>query len=337
MTRNPRNNMVNLRCRSPRSRLFYHFASSADTLNQSKTADSISFAPLLSIVLRTKRRWNSKLEYRSNGQFSNSPGIRPGSHVGRTFAVITSNPESERDRYSRTDIAQFPSISTDAFAYHPSAYDFITCGDGLGFIEAQCLQTQQCTLMVRESWLWYSQQNPWATGHPEIMGRSVGVTTHDKFRGCTTAKAERLLSVRHSHSLSLAEEQLNEHIWHRNRKPLTRQSTTHHSLFSTTPNLTFPPSWRLSGVEDWVRVQGPAYLEDRTRISPSVIGDMLLSCLDQDTMQLLGSREGSSRRQCTASHGGFSFSSKEKDEGVDNLEIVDLRREILAWWEDMGK
>lgn len=33
----------------------------------------------------------------------------------------------------------------------------------------------------------------------------------------------------------------------------------------------------------------------------------------------------------------FSFSSKGKDEGADNLEIVGLRREILAWWEDMGK
>lgn len=41
--------------------------------------------------------------------------------------------------------------------------------------------------------------------------------------------------------------------------------------------------------------------------------------------------------QSDASHGGSSFSSKEKAEGEDNLEKVELQREISAWWEDIGK
>ncbi len=40
--------------------------------------------------------------------------------------------------------------------------------------------------------------------------------------------------------------------------------------------------------------------------------------------------------ECDASHGGSSFSLKEKDEGGDN-DKVELRREIRAWWDDTGK
>ncbi|KAK0442446.1 hypothetical protein EV421DRAFT_586681 [Armillaria borealis] len=40
--------------------------------------------------------------------------------------------------------------------------------------------------------------------------------------------------------------------------------------------------------------------------------------------------------QSDPSHGG-SFSSKEKAEDEDNLEKVELQREISAWWEDIGK
>lgn len=100
---------------------------------------------------------------------------------------------------------------------------------GSGFIEAQCLQSQQCTLMVWESWLRYSQQTPWATGHPEIMGRNVGVTTHEKFRGCTTAKAERLLSVRHSHSLCCRRAAQRTYLA---SQPQAADTTIHYASFS---------------------------------------------------------------------------------------------------------
>ncbi|KAK0468606.1 hypothetical protein IW261DRAFT_1054965 [Armillaria novae-zelandiae] len=75
-------------------------------------------------------------------------------------------------------------------------------------------------------------------------------------------RLKRLLSHRHSHSLSVAEEQPNEHIRHRNRKPPTRQSTMHQSLLTTSPNILFPPAPQPASTEAWVQMQGLLYLED---------------------------------------------------------------------------
>ncbi|SJL15862.1 uncharacterized protein ARMOST_19370 [Armillaria ostoyae] len=105
----------------------------ADTQNQLKTTDSISFAPPLSIMLRTEQRWNNarvwdgQVLVGKQGRTGSSPTAPEsdmvrfsaedkGSHVGRTFAVITSNPESEREIQQNSTLYDSPTSAASVGA-----------------------------------------------------------------------------------------------------------------------------------------------------------------------------------------------------------------------------
>lgn len=92
------------------------------------------------------------------------------------FVVITSNPEPDREMTTDDavrftcivcfrwieisdagaghggDTAQFPIVDHNILAYDSSVYDFVTRGDGFGFIKAQHLHPLQRTLVVQKFW-----------------------------------------------------------------------------------------------------------------------------------------------------------------------------------------
>ncbi|KAK0220769.1 hypothetical protein EDD85DRAFT_274418 [Armillaria nabsnona] len=121
--------------------------------------------------------------------------------------------------------------------------------------------TQQCTLMVRTGIHVHSQSlRPLYTR--KTGSGTLELTPTKSSEDTPLATLKRLLSHRHSHSLSVADERPNEHSRHRNCKLPIRQSAAHHSLLSTSPNLACPPTLRPAGVVAWVRMQGLTYLED---------------------------------------------------------------------------
>ncbi|KAK0200125.1 hypothetical protein DFS33DRAFT_126576 [Desarmillaria ectypa] len=412
-----------------------------------------------------------------------------GPCVGGTFIVITSNPESDKEIWqNRLRCAIYLHLSLlleQAFLRG--------CGVLLNFpsstmipspitpprmtaspVEMESSSSRRNAFIPNSVRSWFGSfgsgihsrsLGPLGTRKP--WGGSLDLTPTKNSEDAPMPRLKRLLSHRHSHSLSVPEEQPNEHIRHRNRTPPTRQSTAHHSMLSTSPNLTFPPSSQPAGVEGWVQMQGLAYLEDEKeeyarfyghgdRRLVEVVRDLLrakegdtscpvprkwvhasvsvfaevevesvhsssedvmivdeekeekrrdnenvelslcLSCATCGTksdkkslmnagllsfskfLELLIYRppspticsclaltkirydfQGKGKEvrfwrqelggvyevrvprvqvlEGDASHGGSSFSSKEKDEGEANLEKVDLRREIRAWWEDIDK
>ncbi|PBK68105.1 hypothetical protein ARMSODRAFT_1085713 [Armillaria solidipes] len=412
-----------------------------------------------------------------------------GPHVGGTFIVIISNPELDKDIWqNRIRCAVYLHLSLlleQAFLRG--------CGVPLSFPSSaptlSPITPPRMTFSPVEMELGSSRRNAFIPNSVRSWFGSFGSSVHSRSLGplgtrkpgsgtselaptkssedAPLPRLKRLLSHRHSHSLSVAEEQPNEYIRHRNRKPPTRQLSAHHELLSTSPNLTFPPSLRPAGIEAWVRMQGLAYLEDEKeqyarfyghgdRRLLEVVRDMLhakegnitwlvtrkwihssvsvfaeveeetilpcsedvtivdeekeerdqdnehvelslyLSCATCGTktdmkslgkagllsfskfLELLVYRPPSPticscpapakirynfqakgkevrfwRQELSGvyevrvprvqviegdvSHGKSSFSSKAKDEGEDNLEKVELRREIRAWWEDIGK
>lgn len=207
-----------------------------------------------------------------------------GSYVGGTFTVITSNPESDKEIWqNRIRCAVYLHLSLlleQAFLRG--------CGVPLNFpSSAPTLlpitpprMTSSPVAMESGS----SRRNAFIPSSVRSWFGSFGTSVHSRSLGplgtrkpgsgslelaptkssedAPLPRLKRLLSHRHSHSLSVADEQPNEHIRHRNRKPPIQQSTAHHSLFSASPNITFPPSSRSAGVEAWVRMQGLTYLED---------------------------------------------------------------------------
>ncbi|KAG7441741.1 uncharacterized protein BT62DRAFT_1079896 [Guyanagaster necrorhizus] len=409
-----------------------------------------------------------------------------GPCVGGTFIVMTSNPESDKDIWrNRISCAIYLHLSLlleQAFLRG--------CGVQLSFpsstpipslitpprmtsspVEMDSGSSRRNSFIPNTIRSWFgsisSGKSLGPLGTKKLWGGSLDLTPTKSLQDAPLPRLKRLLSHRHSHSLSVTEEQPNEHIRHRDRKPSTRQSTMNQrSLLSTSPGLTFPPSSRPAGIDEWVQMQGLTYLEDdkeeharfygqRDRRVVEVVRDLLRGkegsiphpvtrkwihagiCVfakvevetvypssedrlvvdeeKEDRSQDSEDVEPSLRLSCAtcgmkaekkslgtagllsfskflelliyrpplpticscpalakirytfecqgkevcfwtqelggiytvrvprvqvlasdASNGGSSFSSKEKGEDDDNLEKIELRREIRAWWESIG-
>lgn len=412
-----------------------------------------------------------------------------GPHVGGTFIVTASNPELDKDIWQdRIRCAVYLHLSLlleQAFLRG--------CGVSLNFPSSAPMLSpitpprmtsspveMESGSSRRNAFIPSSVRSWFGSFSSSVHSRSLGplgtrkpgsgtleLTPTKSSEDAPLPRLKRLLSHRHSHSLSVAEERPNEHIRHRNRKPPTRQSTTHHSLLTTSPNILFTPSPQPASIKAWVQMQGLLYLEDQTEqcarfyghgdqrlsevvrdmfhakqedtVGPRIrkwvhanvsvlaeVGPETTHSSEEDVMIVDEEREEKDQDNedvklslylsCTTcgkktemkslgnagllsfskflelliyrppspticscpgppkiwynfqgkgkevrfwrkelggvyevrvprvqviegdtSHGGSSFSSKAKDKDEDNLEKVELRREIRAWWEDMGK
>ncbi|PBK85206.1 hypothetical protein ARMGADRAFT_1129661 [Armillaria gallica] len=114
-------------------------------------------------------------------------GNGPGPHVS-TFLVIILNPELDKDIWqNQIRCPVYLHLSSVGASF--LAEDFLACGDGIGFVKAQYLHSQQHTLMVQKFGLQFSNVHSQSLG--PLSARELGSGTLElTLRGCTTSEAE---------------------------------------------------------------------------------------------------------------------------------------------------
>ncbi|PBK62840.1 hypothetical protein ARMSODRAFT_980468 [Armillaria solidipes] len=205
-----------------------------------------------------------------------------GPHVGGTFIVIISNPELDKDIWqNRIRCAVYLHLSLlleHAFLQGcPVPLPFPSSMQMLSPItpprmtsssmEMESGSSRCNTFITNIVRLWFSSfgsivHSP-SLPYQETEDWNLELTPTRSSEDAPLPRLKRLLSHRHFHSLAVAEEQPNNHIWHRNRKPLTIQSTMPQYPLSTSPSI---------GV--WVWMRGLTYHQDEKDQLSEVIRDM---------------------------------------------------------------